>query len=642
MRQGGQAGQINELPKVAVRRRVSRITIRTKSTAPADLFNFMFAGFHDARTALSRPLGRLLHGQRRRASARSATRVQSNEIAQKLHQTGLWTNTRGKAKKAQIGGVDKHRVNLVNESVADDILQYVGPSLDRHRGCDLVDINPGAGVWSSKLHEYLQPRKHILMEKDADMYRPFLADLLAKDTVELVEESGIFWKSLSEMLRLHLPNQKVLEPNSIPERNDTLLVSVNLGMSPKKPFQNFDCVSTMVLYQFMSSIRTAALFQRYGLVRMLIWVSDDGKRKMLPRSIARRKRAAFEAELACEWIHEVAGKDVEVENRLELRDEWLNVESGYQTVERMKKQGLKMPAGRETIMYNKAMADPSLTGKKLAGERRPLMARPFKQEIEDLKQSATSRTDKDQVDVAKRMKALNYREKYDYADNMNYLEIIQERDAIIKLSSSDPSAFAAADEAWNAKVGALKKNQFKEFKAVRDNYHLFRQNPPALLWDQRAFEPLTIQPDDFYPQHACALFDFQPKALHPLLRVHGPKTSRAGDMSDLMVRFWLSHSMQPVSKAMDGIWPGFGQLADQIASLQDPSVGGSPMTGHGELTARCVNQLQWAEIVMAFMEWPFRPTHAQLVARLVDDHETDVDEEDVNKSPAMGGGDAST
>ncbi|KAF4981850.1 hypothetical protein FZEAL_2429 [Fusarium zealandicum] len=584
----------------------------------------MFIARHNARTALLRSSRRVFPFQARagiKTVSQDMLRT-SSETAERLEATGVWTWTRGRRPaSAPIG--DKHRTNITSQELCDDIVNYIGPSLERHRGCDLVDINPGVGLWSRALHEAVQPRKHILMENDHVLYEPFLADLIAKDNVKLVPKSGVVWKDLSEMLETCLPHQHKVDPMAELERNDTLLVSVNLSFYPPKRFQLFECVSTMVLYQLMTSIRTCSLFQQYGLVRMLVWVNDNGKRRLLPRGVTRRRRAAFEAELACEWIHEVAGKDVEVEERHELRDEWINMESGYRTLNRMRNAGVAMPIGRETITYN-ALQDRSLEYEKLAGVRRPILNRPFRQELEDL-ESAHAEIE-DPATMA-RLKILRFRKKYDIEDSNLYLELLQQRDAILQLYSTSPADFAAADVAWNEKVNKLQKNEAKEFITIHNNYHLFRQEPPILHWDRRAYEPLAVRDSDFYPQVPCALLDLQPKAMDPCLSQYGPN-SYYGEISEIMLRFWFMNGRLPVSKAMDCLWPGFGQLFDQVPSLRDVSKGGVPLTGKGEIVARCVNETQWAEMTKVFVDSPFAPTYAQVVGRLMEDFESEVDIDD--------------
>ena len=511
-------------------------------------------------------------------------------------------------------------------------MNYMGPSLERHRGCDLLDINPGAGLWSRKLHEAVQPRKHILMERDTKLYAPFLADLTAKDNVMLLPKSGIAWTELNEVLSTELSHQVERPKSETPERNDTLLVSVNIGLYPRKKYISFDCVSDLIMFQFLSSIRTGSMFQKYGMVRMLIWVHDDGKRRLIPRSVVRRRRAAFDAELACEWIHEVAGKDLEVESERVLRDEWLNMESGHNTLGRMKALGLTMPHGRETFAYKRLMEDQSLAGEKLAGLRRPWLQRPFKDELRDLEAQYPEGADRK---TNPRLAYLRYRNKYDQEGNDAYLELFQLRDRIHELYKTHPEQVPALDAEYTGRLNLLKKNMRNEYAFMYDNYHLFRQNPPVLLWDQRHFEPLATSSEDFFPNAELALLDIQPRAMPDVLRDRGVGASLSSNISDLLLGYWLSRPSTPVTTALDGLWPGAGDLAAHVPSLRDPDLGGSPMTGEGEMVARTVNRDQWADIMQAFVDSPFRPTYAQLVGRLTEEGEPGM-EDDETKGGGMG------
>ncbi|RGP65892.1 mitochondrial transcription factor 1 [Fusarium longipes] len=586
----------------------------------------MFIARQHARATLVRPFRRTkshIQLQLRNASTRllSDQLEPQNDLAEQLKDTGLWNWTKGR--KNPLG--DKHRVNIVDRDLCDDIVNYIGPSLERHRGCDLLDINPGTGLWSKSLHEALQPRKHILMEPDIALYKPFLGDFLSKPNVQVVPKAGILWKDLQDVLENSI-KQKVRDPASEPERNDTLLVNVNLSFCPPKKYQMFECVSTMVLYQLMSSIRTASLFQQYGLVRMLIWVSDDGKRRLLPRSAIRRRRSAFEAELALEWLHEIAGHDTEFEDRYELRDEWINMESGYRTLDRMKKAGLTMPSGRETITYKNLTANREYADQTLAGVKRPLHSRPFRQELEEAEREFTKSGD---AMPSTRLKALRFRQKYDDADGFLYLNLLQERERIMKLGYESPSELPAAEAAFNERLDTVKKNTRKEWVMVRDNYHLFKQKEPVLFWDRRPFEPLATRAEDFYPRTPCTLLDLQPKAMNKYVRQHGPN-ARNGTISDTMLRYWWQHMLTPVPKAMDGLWPGFGDQAPSLTSIHDPAQGGSPMSKHGALAARCVTEKHWSDILEAWLEWPFAPNYTTLVGRLMDEYDnaTAPDEDD--------------
>ncbi|EHK23753.1 uncharacterized protein TRIVIDRAFT_115030, partial [Trichoderma virens Gv29-8] len=549
----------------------------------------------------------------------------TSTVAQQLEKTGIWKRRGGRKASNAPKAIEPHRVNIVSEGLCDDIIEYLGTSLERHRGCDLIDLNPGTGVWSRKLHDFLEPRNHIMMDLDAELYSPFLKDLTSKENVQLLPKSGIVWKNLFEMIQTKLSHQEALSNGEgEPRRNDTLLVTANLSSYPKKAFLGFDSISTMVMYQFMSSIKSSSLFQKYGLVRMLLWVNDDEKRRLIPKSLNRRKRGSFEAELACEWIHEVAGQELEAENRHALRDDWINKESALNTLARMEALGLMVPKGREVKMYKDSLKSKHLIGKKLAGVNVPDVPRPFKKELEDLEHEF----EEEHVELPSRLKTLRSREKYEANHSNKFLELLQEYERISTMGMENASALEEANEAWNEKIDNLKKNQRMELNVLRDSYHLFRQSPPALLWDRREYEPLRAMPDEFFPNSPTALLDIQPKAMHPLLRQIGPNSNHAGDISDIMLRSWWSMTLQPVDKAMESLWPGFSDLFSEVPSLRDASRGGVPMTGHGALSARAINEGQWTELLEVWMRWPFRPTYGQMLGRMTDE-DGDAEDEDV-------------
>ncbi|KAH6896713.1 hypothetical protein B0T10DRAFT_162881 [Thelonectria olida] len=554
----------------------------------------------------------------------------TNDVSERLLNIGLWPPRRGSARKGVPRG-DRHRLNIVSEDLCDDIVKYLGDSLKRHEGCDLIDINPGVGVWSRSLHEAVKPRKHILMEPDEEVYAPFLGDLLAKDGVELVPKHGIIWRDLNETLNDKLPHQHIPDKKETPKRNDTLLVSLNLAYWPNKSYQGFSCVSQMVLYQVLSSIRTSTLFQKYGRVRMLVWIRDESARKVIPRTITRRKRGAFEAHLSLEYAHKVAGPDTP-ELRTELRDWAINTESARNVIQTMQKLGLTPPPGRETLMYKNLMSDPELLNSReaLAGTTRPRLEKPYREQLEEAEAEYLANPGEKPSD---HLKYLRLRERTDQRDNEKYLELLQMRDTMMRIGRSDPE-FAKLEAAYNDKALSFKKNQYNMWMTISDNYHIFRQEEPGLLWDQRPYEPLVVNSREFFPNVPCTLLDLQPKAVHPLVR--GVESEHSADISDLLLKYWYAHTHQPAYKAMDSIWPGFGELYDEIPSLTDPALGGSLITGEGVLRTRAINTNQFEDILQAFMGWVFRPSYATLLARLTDDESDEAKEE--ARTTALGSG----
>ena len=216
------------------------------------------------------------------------------------------------------------------------------PTLEKHIGCDILDLNPGPGMWSSTLHNFLKPRTHILMEPDYDSYKPMLQPLLdAEDsTYKLVPKSGLSWDSLLETLSPeHLPHQEALERRDprLEEPNNTLLLVANLGFHPKKAYRGFNSITNLVLYQLLSAARSHSLIHKYGLIRMILWVDDEAKRSVLPRNVLRRRKAAVEAELTCSDINEIASSTDFAEPI--VRDDGLDLDSSRATLERMEEEG---------------------------------------------------------------------------------------------------------------------------------------------------------------------------------------------------------------------------------------------------------------------------------------------------------------
>ncbi|PHH62045.1 hypothetical protein CDD81_7601 [Ophiocordyceps australis] len=566
-----------------------------------------------------------------------------SETAQQLHDGDYWqTKGSGRTRKEAITR-DRTRVNIVSQELCDDVIKYIGPSLERHHGCDLVDLNPGAGLWSRTLHKFLQPRRHIMMDIDGEAYTPFLKDLLVKDNVTMVYRSGIIWKDLIDTLRENLPHleaqRRETGHGAVPQRNDTLLMTGNLAMFPKRPFLGFDNISVMVLHQLVASIRTSHLFQRYGLVRMLLWTNDVDKRRLLPRTVIRRRRTAFDGEISCEWVHEVAGLDSVNEMRTALRDEWINIESACSTVARMQKRNIVMPSHRRSHSYKNVMAQQDLIGKKLAGSHAPKLLRPYKAEFEQLRAQAGLQRGKEALpsdanSQDKRAENLRKRASFEEREAQVYLSLLQRLEQIGQMATDAPRDFLHFNGEWNADIDSLSKNRLAEFYLLRDNYRLFRQKQSVLMWDRRLMEPLSVNETEFFPNAPLTLLDIQPKAMRPIFRDMGPGTTRSGDMGDLILRYWLSNPVLPVRHAMNNIWAGFGDLLGNCSSIFDPNQGGSPVTRHGALAVRTINERQWADLLQSFTTWSFCPTYSQLVHRLFEDTVEESEEEDNTRSGA--------
>ncbi|KAH8592333.1 hypothetical protein B0O99DRAFT_630311 [Bisporella sp. PMI_857] len=240
------------------------------------------------------------------------------------------------------------RIDIVSNGLSNDIVDRLKPTLEKHIGCDIIDLNPGVGVFSAALHEHLKPRTHILMEQDHKLYKPLLQPLLDKDsTYKFVPKNGIIWDNL-EKIEEYLTHQTKLDRNDprLDEPNNTLLLVANIGFDPTRIYKGFSSIAQLVVHQLLSASRTHTLIHKYGLVRMLVWVSDKERHKLLPRSITGRIKSTVQYEICCRSITEVASSGNLVWRRGD-RVHAIDLEVTATSLQKMKSAGLSTPPGRE-------------------------------------------------------------------------------------------------------------------------------------------------------------------------------------------------------------------------------------------------------------------------------------------------------
>ncbi len=465
------------------------------------------------------------------------------------------------------------------------------------------------------------------MEPDG-FYAPFLQPLVSKPNTTLVPKSGMVWANLNGILSpTYLPHQVERAAGSpdAPQRNDTLLVTANVAFYPRKRFHIFDSIAKLILFQMISSIRTSSLFQKYGLVRMLLWVGDDDKKTLVARTCQQRRRAAVEGELATDWITEIAGSDVDDAVGAFVRDHNIDLASAQRVASRMEAAGVSIPAGRESRLVKELRtANPAETD-----QRRSSFNRHYLQELEELEKAFAAGRFEAKTPQHRRLLDLRYRENRQAKVEGQVLQLIHEKDAIAAAHASGDGGddLLERERSWNDEITGLVKFRRGQFSLLRDNRHLFYQDPPVTSWDRRELEPLIVQDHEFFPNAPCALLDIQPKAMHPLMRATGRHSNRAGDTFEVLLQALLDSGADPVWEALESVWPGAAEgVVPHCPSLRDPAKGkgGSPVGGCGELSARCLNEAQLIEILEAWMRWPFRPTYSQLLSRASDDTAADM------------------
>ncbi|KAK0666969.1 hypothetical protein QBC41DRAFT_324801 [Cercophora samala] len=547
-------------------------------------------------------------------------------------------------KRDMMRHADPKRVNIVSEKLCDDVLEYMKPGLlERHKGCDIIDISPGAGLWSRKLNDLLQPRRHVLVEEDYKLYEPFLKPLVEREGTKVIEPAWVIWKDLFEALGQEgvLPDQRVrmYEPHETPERNDSLLVVINMMSHARRKAKakKMGTLPGMILYQLISSVKMQGLFQKYGLVRMLIWVDDSEKSQFLPKTVQRRKAAGIQAELVTEWIHEVAGTDGEPSKTYAYRrDNHINMEGMGTVLARMKEGGYKVPEGRESALMKSYLMLEKEGQVRTAGEQSPALATKFnlvQEELDKLKvtkkkEGTWSQRDHQEYLRNRWLTTQTVKHQTALGDWLAKLDELTELKLQVEAAEKENKRGTIARKRFETLQAELEKNwedldqpSRLRYLVARDNLRAFKRPAavgPVLMWDRRQLEPLKVQPEEFYPACEGALLDIQPRALESLLRAKCEEGSRMYDQLDLIIRNMFLQPSAPIGPVAEGLWVGAGEgVLGKMRSIHDPALGGTPLKGlMGELNLRTLSRAQLVEFAEKWQQWPFKPTFSELVGRL--------------------------
>lgn len=512
-------------------------------------------------------------------------------------------------------------------------------------------------MWSSKLHEVLQPRTHILMEPEATIYSQFLKPLVEKkdSTYKLIPESGMVWDNLERLMAGELlQHQERFQPNDprLEQPNDSLLFVANLGHYPRKAFQGFRSVATLTIHQLLAAIRTHALFQCYGQVRMLIWLQDKEKIVILPRMISLRTKFSVDAEVSCGMINEVAGSDTPPSSF--RRETALDLESAKAVRNRMKEARIETPPSRIGPWEAKAALDTN------EGEKALITANVWTTELADLERRHALKEfaacyDEDgmpmynhkdekghwkaldrryeRTALYKRMKRLQWNlaqvgrkaelfEVYinEYQGIMDELVVLQNDDSVEAQSKRDDATERLRNWREIVEEGLADNHGERILHFIEDRRSL-RQDPPLLLWDRRQAEPLMTRDADFFPEYEMCLLDFQPKSIWPIV---GGKNIRNYDFFDFMISSLFHIPTQSLITGLKALAPGAAEwILPRCPSLTNPAKGG--VANISELTVRSLTQEMMREIMEGWMDWPFRPTKAAMMARM----DSNVDDRDI-------------
>lgn len=510
------------------------------------------------------------------------------------------------------------------------------PSLQPYKGCTVIDINPGLGLWSSKIHDFIQPRKHYLAESPQSPFLPLLASVASQDNSRyhlLTWEDKDCWKPDRYVAEGLLPP---FEASNSQEPNKSILVIANSTISPPKSrARNFGSKSHIVLLDWVHSIRRRVGFHACGAVRMLLWCPVKDTTAIVPRTILSRSKISLSLEMTCH-VEQIVGSDETARGKQKIRDQTVELMNAKRVFERMRDSGITLPAGRESELYKQVQEDSKHAVDDDAGIQTSgatVRVRGWHKELQNLQQEfaagefakAKGMRPGDQSKIPRGAEwtwTPKYARKVELENNLKHIhkrtqaaeQLLQEQAKIdtlgtraTNLPSKDPQKYAMLQEMRERKEKLQERLDKTMNPHVREEFFNFKhdrkassQVPPLLMWDQRRAESMKAYDEEFYPEHSLSLLDIEPK--QPLLY---PLAEGDGSLSTKLLSALFQNGKNNLT-TLDTLAPGaFDALVPKVPALTDPNRGGERDVRDLPIS-RLTPEMAYG-LTKAWMEWPFKP-----------------------------------
>jgi len=556
----------------------------------------------------------------------------------------------------------------------DDILGYLAPSLEAYKGCTVIDVHPGACLWSSKLHDFLKPKRHILMEPELRYYDRFIHPLLDKPgstyrhSLLCGAHARSYWDNYKQLLddETMISDRPKLEADDpkLRELDTSILFTGNLWR--KYPIQHLTRYvdhSTLILQHMTYAALTNDIFQRSGLVRMLWWAPDSTKTAVFPSNIRGKRSYDMNLQMGAS-ITEVAGVSrLETSLRNARMDSPRTPEMDAFVTGRVKREmaerGQVIPKGREQPMALKPTTekddvhahDSFLKTTCTTTDDLVLAVGEYREHLAATQALMTSiKTKKAGYKVAD-LTPTGVKDLYDrYVRYQQSQDAIRSRpreptfissvgahfrcivvmDTILRLLSleanyaavsetnPDPKTLSGLREeilALNKTCDAwIEKNSsatmLKPINFLLEDLISLEAQPPTLPRDRRPYEPLQAHSHEFWPQYDLTLLDVTPR----LADLSVPETAEKVESAKIcqeMLKIMYSSPAIPLTMALERVAPNAASdLLPLVPEILDARKGGR--MDPSRMSVRMLSQEMMDGLIRAFLEWPFRPSSVDL------------------------------
>ena len=553
----------------------------------------------------------------------------------------------------------------------DDIIQYLAPTLEKHKGCTIIDTHPGACLFSTKLHNYLKPKRHILMEPEERYIERFIQPLL--DSPDSTYRHTRL--SAGEPFKYHSNCAAVFDdPDLMPPReplgkDDPRLSQLDPSLlflgNFARAFQgtHHPRLPTELSIAYSWAALRNSMIHRSGRVRMLWWLPEHLKGQLFAPT--ERWTSAVSVGFALTTLaQEVVGTlpndrmmNAVVSHR---RGPLLRAYADSRIDGSMQVLGMKKPKDRDFL-------DHPVEAKET--EAAKSVVSPFR---------TTHVSESDLVDSAKMIQArmrgffhspggsvarLTHAHIKTYMGTLKfahsaramekldrdmsagrmvpvvdlYLQILEIEAGFKNLEerSSEPEALAGlrdnileVSNEFESYFDAYGQTMRIFFDMLREEQIALFSNPPLLLKDRAQYYPLQATSKDFFPRVRMMLLDVTPT--EEVLSVPDIVDAAEGAaICHMLLKNLFYERALSLPQALDRLAPNAAQdLIPMVPAITDPRKGGRLNPNH--LKVRMVNNEMLIGLAKAWAEWPWRPsTLAMELSQPSGEASDDVQEEQI-------------
>ncbi|KAL6240157.1 hypothetical protein BDW75DRAFT_197114 [Aspergillus navahoensis] len=426
-------------------------------------------------------------------------------------------------KALPIKGNRTHKPNIVSEGLCDDILKRLSPFLSRNAPIDVLDLWPGAGVLSSKINDYLKPRKHVLIEPEMEIFKRFIEPWAkGRPNCSIVETKLTGLRDWKGLLSEHFPEQTPANTHKsgLLARNDTLLVLAN-PPGPRSTKDHFR--ASRWVQVFMEECLRQSGLHAYGSVRLLVSLTAADVNAILPRNIGSRVRQSLLAEQAALHAFEVASTVEDQRGYHAYSRQWDVLTAIEKRVEqRTFEKNIVVPMGRAFPPIEAAPESPIAAPKPVPYTFRAMTPQHEKYltDMEKLKKVSPKAAEYEEAQnqYRKIAAAINHDNHQIYCrikvcriqseiDDLNkeVSRVAARPDTTLGVINRLVKRIEAAEAALHKETSILHSEISRSLPYLKDDrravYHNDNLDDSLLLLDRRPFDPLLIESEEMYPQN---------------------------------------------------------------------------------------------------------------------------------------------